>query len=132
MGCEDGPTFAFRVRAPFGPMDWIVVSVVVRERTDGAGEEKVLSPPLRESKPPFAVRLVPVTDDAMCDGAFMERPPSWSVDTVGAMDIAPAVGGALPSPDERTEARLSAIMDGSEVRLLVWAVVSDGSLYVTG
>ena len=38
----------------------IVVRVVVRERTDGAGEEKQLSPPRR----PLAVRLVPVTDDA--------------------------------------------------------------------
>lgn len=49
----------------------MVVKVVVRDRTDGAGEEKVLSP-LRESRPPLAVRLVPVTEDAMCDGAWME------------------------------------------------------------
>ena len=94
------------------------MSVVVRDRTDGAGDEKVLSPPLRDSKPPFAVRLVPATDDAMFDGALMERlpPSSWSVDTVvGAMDIAPAVGGAPPSSDERSEARVS-IRDGSEVR----------------
>ena len=59
------PTFAFTVNAPLGPIDWIVVRVVVRDRTEGAGEEKVLSPPLRDSKPPFAVRLVPVTDDAI-------------------------------------------------------------------
>ena len=109
-----------------GPIDWIVVSVVVRDRTEGAGDEKVLSPPLRESRPPVAVRLVPATEEAMWDGALMEWPPSWSVDTVGAMDVAPAVRGALPSPDELCEARLS-VTEGSEVRP-VWAVVKDGSL----
>lgn len=47
----------------------MVVRVVVRDRTEGAGEEKVLSPPFRESRPPPAVRLVPVTEDAICEGA---------------------------------------------------------------
>lgn len=47
----------------------MVVSVVVKDRTDGAGEENVLSSPLRESKGPPAVRLVPATDDVICDGA---------------------------------------------------------------
>jgi len=45
-------------------MDCIVVSVVVRDRTDGAGEENVLSPPLLDSCPPPAVLLVPATEDA--------------------------------------------------------------------
>lgn len=51
-------------RTPFGPIDCIVVSVVVSERTDGAGDEKVLSPPRRESSPPPAVLLVPARDEA--------------------------------------------------------------------
>ncbi len=57
---------------PLGAIDCIVVRVVVKDRTEGAGDEKVLSPPLRESKP-FAVRLVPATEVAACDGAVMER-----------------------------------------------------------
>ena len=103
-----------------------MVRVVVRDRTEGAGEEKVLSPPLRDSKPPFAVRLVPATEEATCDGAFIEWPASWSVDTVGAMEMAPVVGGAPPSPEERKEARLCT-MEGFEV-WPVWAVVKEGSL----
>lgn len=59
-----------------GGMDeWMVVRVVVRERTDGAGDEKVLSPPRRDSMPPM-VRLVPATDEAPWDGAAMECWPS--------------------------------------------------------
>lgn len=53
-------------------MDWIVVSVVVRDRTEGAGDENVLSPPLRDSNAPLAVRLVPATDEAIWDGAWIE------------------------------------------------------------
>jgi hypothetical protein len=86
-------------------MDCIVVKVVARERTEGAGDEKVLSPPLRNSIPPFAVRLVPVRDEAPCDGA-VDLEVSFSVDIVGAMDLPPAVGGARRSPssiDERAE-----------------------------
>jgi hypothetical protein len=63
----------FGLAAPLGASDCIVVRVVVRERTEGAGEENVLSPPLRESKPPPAVRLVPATDDARWEGAVTER-----------------------------------------------------------
>lgn len=48
--------------APLGTNDCIVVRVVVKERTDGAGDEKVLSLPRRESM--FAVRVVPVTEEA--------------------------------------------------------------------
>lgn len=78
---------------------------MVSERTEGAGEEKVLSPPLRDSRPPLAVRLVPVTDEAPCDGVAMEWAASWSVETVGAVDRAPAVG-ARPRvllADERSD-----------------------------
>lgn len=56
---------------PIG-MDCMVVSVVVSDRTEGAGEENVLSPPRRESTPPLAVRLVPATDEAPWDGAAIE------------------------------------------------------------
>lgn len=55
----------------FGVMDWIVVKVVVNDRTDGAGDENVLSPPLRDSTPPM-VRLVPATDGAPWEGATRE------------------------------------------------------------
>ena len=81
----------------------MVVRVVVRERTEGAGEEKVLSPPLRDSTPPVAVRLVPVTDDVPWEGAVTDRDVSWSVETVGAMDVVPAVGGGRSSAEERRE-----------------------------
>lgn len=47
---------------PFGAIDWIVVRVVVNDRTEGAGLEKVLSPPLLESIAPPTVRLVPATE----------------------------------------------------------------------
>lgn len=74
-------------------MDWMVVNVVASERTEGAGEEKVLSPPLGNSVPPFTVRLVPVMDEAPCEAA-VDLEVSFSVDMVGAMDLPPAVGGA--------------------------------------
>jgi hypothetical protein len=80
----------------FGAMDWMVVRVVVRERTDGAGDEKVLSPPRRDSMPPFAVLLVPAREDAPCDAAATDRDVSCSVDMVGAIDR--VVGGDRPSP----------------------------------
>lgn len=74
-----------------GATVWIVVRVVVRERTDGAGEEKVLSPPLR----PLAVRLVPAREDS----PIMERHGSCSVD----IECPPVVGGCCSSLDRRTE-----------------------------
>ncbi len=49
----------------------MVVRVVVKDRTEGAGDEKVLSPPLLESKLP-AVRLVPATEDSMLEEACKE------------------------------------------------------------
>lgn len=103
-----------------------MVRVVVRDRTEGAGEENVLSP-LRESRPPPAVRLVPVTDEAMCEGAWMEWVASWSVDMVGAADMPPAVGGAVSSADVPPEELLLRANEGSE-SLALWAVVKEGSL----
>ena len=46
-----------------GVAEWIVVRVVVRDRTDGAGEEKVLSAPRAELTPPPTV-VFPFSDDA--------------------------------------------------------------------
>ena len=88
---------------PFACTDCMVVRVVARDRTDGAGDEKVLSPPLRDSRPPLAVRLVPAIDDAPCEGAMTEWWASWSVETVGAIDLPPAVGGGRPSLEARGE-----------------------------
>lgn len=46
-----------------GAADWMVVRVVVKERTEGAGEEKVLpSPPPIELRGPPTVDLVPAFD----------------------------------------------------------------------
>jgi hypothetical protein len=63
----------------------------------------VLSPPLRESRPPPAVRLVPAIDDARCEGVIIERAVSWSVETVGAIERPPTVGGGKPSVDNLTD-----------------------------
>lgn len=93
----------FWLKVPLGAIDCMVVRVVVSERTEGAGDEKVLSPPLRESIPQPAVRLVPASDDAPCEGAVIEREVSWSVEMVGAMDRPPAVGGGWPSADNRRD-----------------------------
>jgi hypothetical protein len=70
----------------------MVVRVVVSDRTDGAGLEKVLSPPLLDSTPPPTVRLVPARELAPWLGAI-EREPSWSVKTVPARLLLPTVGG---------------------------------------
>lgn len=62
-----------------GAVDWIVVSVVVIERRDGAGEEKVLfrSPSVRG-----AVALVPAPE-----GARSEMAVSAVVARVGGLDF---------------------------------------------
>jgi hypothetical protein len=75
MACELGGA-AGGVGTPGGAMDCIVVSVVVRDRTDGAGLEKVLSPLRLESTPPPMVRLVPARELAPWLGAVMDRAPS--------------------------------------------------------
>lgn len=56
------------VRAVGGAAECIVVRVVVNDRTEGAGEEKVLSfprPPVLTPHP--TVAFVPPPDDAVCD-----------------------------------------------------------------
>jgi hypothetical protein len=69
----------------------IVVRVVVSDRTEGAGEEKVLSPPLL----PFAVRLVPASEDP----PIVERHVSCSVDP----ERPAVVGGWRSSLESRTK-----------------------------
>lgn len=76
----------------------MVVKVVVSDRTDGAGLEKVLSPPRLDSRPPPMVRLVPVTELAPWLGAVMDRAVSLSVETVPAM-LRVAGGGAKSSAE---------------------------------
>ena len=71
-----------------GAADWTVVRVVVRERTDGAGEEKVLpSPPPRVLTPPPTVTNVPAFEYAASDIVV-----SPFVESVGAADFALAAG----------------------------------------
>lgn len=75
-------------------MDWTVVKVVANERTEGAGDEKVLS------RPPSvlaAVALVPTPEGAASDmivSAFVAR--------VGALDF----GWISPSWEAETECLL--------------------------
>ena len=86
-----------------GAAECIVVRVVVKDRTDGAGEENVLSPWPVLTPPPI-VADVPAPDDAPCEGAASECGPS--VDIVGAEDLLPMVGGRPPFSDMLTEFRL--------------------------
>lgn len=78
-----------------GAADCIVVKVVVKERTDGVGDEKVLpSPPPTpfELKAPPAVIVV-----SAFEYPASELIVSGFVDTVGAADLFPIVGGGCPS-----------------------------------
>lgn len=74
-----------------------MVKVVVRDRTEGAGEENVLSLPPSVFA---AVPLVPAFENAASDAAV-----SPFVDTVGAADFIPLGGG--PSCDGGTELLLA-------------------------
>jgi hypothetical protein len=64
-----------------GARDWTVVRVVVMDRTDGAGDENVLSLPPSVLG---AVALVPAPDGAASDSAV-----SACVANVGALDLLP-------------------------------------------
>jgi len=78
-----------------GAVDCMVVSVVVRDRTEGAGDENVLpSPPPapRELTPPPNVAVVPALE-----WAFSELTVSGLVAMVGAADLLLMVGGFCPS-----------------------------------
>lgn len=76
-----------------GAADCIVVRVVVNDRTEGAGEEKVLpSPPAPcELTAPPAVVTVPALDCAVSDCVV-----SGFVDSVGAADLLPLACEGLP------------------------------------
>jgi hypothetical protein len=103
MLCVLLPEVLFSVVFAGGAAECIVVRVVVKDRTDGAGDEKVLSPwPVLI--PPPMVADVPAADDAPCEGAASECGPS--VDIVGAEDLLPMVGGWCPSSDMVIEFRL--------------------------
>lgn len=60
------------VVAGAGAAECIVVRVVVRDRTEGAGEENVLSLPRPELTPQPTVAFVPSPDDGACEGAASE------------------------------------------------------------
>ena len=66
----------------WGAVDWTVVNVVVMERSEGAGEEKVL---LRSPSVRAAVALVPAPD-----GATSEMAVSAVVPSVAGRDFAGA------------------------------------------
>lgn len=75
--------FCTLYRWPEGAADCTVVKVVVSDRTDGAGEEKVLpSPPPLELIPPPAVAIVPALEYAASEIAV-----SPLVEIVGAVDL---------------------------------------------
>jgi len=78
----------------------IVVRVVASDRTDGAGEENVLSAPRPELTPQPAV-VVASPEDAPWEGAASEC--ATSVDIVAAVDLLPIVGGGCPSSDRLTD-----------------------------
>lgn len=80
----------------------IVVRVVVRDRTDGAGDEKVLSAP-RPVLPPTVAFVAP-PEDVVWEGAASEW--ATSVDIVAAVDLFPIVGGGSPSSEDRIESPL--------------------------
>jgi hypothetical protein len=109
LACE--PVWVTWLPAASAPaaLDCIVVRVVVRDRSDGAGDEKVLSAPLPVLGPPLTVADVLAPDDAPCDGAASECATSASVDIVGATDRFPIVGGGIPSTEERHERLLRSI-----------------------
>jgi hypothetical protein len=86
------------VGAVGGAAECIVVRVVVKDRTEGAGEENVLSFPRAELTPHPTVAVVPSPDDAACDCAASEC--ATSVDIVAAIDLFPIVGGGSPSSDD--------------------------------
>lgn len=119
LGCGV-PVLEFPFAA--GAMDWMVVKVVASERTDGAGDENVLSPPRRDSMPPLTVLLVPATEDAPCDTAVTDRDVSWSVEIVGAMDR----DGGGDRPSSTTDDLLDPWLDSVIDVLPLLAVEIDG------
>jgi hypothetical protein len=86
------------VGAALGVAECMVVKVVAKERTEGAGEENVLSTPRPEL--PIVV-FVAWPEDAAWEAAASEC--AISVEIVAAVDLFPIVGGATPSTEDRRE-----------------------------
>lgn len=105
----------------------IVVSVVVRDRTEGAGEEKVLSAPRPEIPHPI-VTFVPSPDDGACDGAASECAFPGSVETVPAVDLFPMVGGGSPSSEDRIDSLLGPT-EGESIDVPVGTVEKERLLF---
>jgi hypothetical protein len=86
-----------------GTADWMVVNVVVRLRTLGAGDENVESPPRPDIPQPAVPFVVSPDEGASCEPAASEcAGPEIEVDRVGATDLFPMVGGR-PSREEWRE-----------------------------
>ena len=88
-----------------GADDCMVVSVVVRERTECVGDEKLLS----LTAPPVVI-VVPALE-----GAVSELSVSGLVDTVGAADLVLLVGAGWPSLEA---GRDSLLCDGETLLIL--------------
>jgi hypothetical protein len=117
-----GPPLLCEVGGAVGAAaECIVVSVVVNDLTDGAGEENVLSAPRPELTPQPTVVFVPSPDEAPCEGAASEC--ATSVDIVAAIDLFPIVGG-FPSSDDLTDCLLRS-MDDVLIELPVGTVEKD-------
>lgn len=89
-----------------GATDCIVVKVVVSDRTEGAGEENVLSAPLAELTPQPIVLFVASPDDGACDGAASDADLSGSVDDVAATDCC-----GRPSREDLSDCLLRSKLD---------------------
>ena len=116
MDCEFTPWAVPSEVVPFGAAECMVVRVVVSDRTDGAGDENVLSAPRPELTPPSTV-VFPPPDEAPCDGAA-------SSTEAFAVDLLPIVGGGWPSTDVLTECLLL-LMEDMLTLLPVGAVEND-------
>ena len=113
---DDGCPFGLLSRFP-GAVLWIVVKVVDKDRTDGAGEENVLPSPPRS-----CVLLAP---PPVVNVPAFERPaslcvvPGW-VAIVGAIDLVPAVRlSSLMSVELGSEAWLCVLL----ALLMLWESV---------
>lgn len=76
---------------------------MVNDRTEGAGEENVLSFPRPELTLHPTV-VAPSAEEVPWEGAASEC--AMSVDTVAAVDLLPIVGGGAPSSDMLTDCLL--------------------------
>lgn len=103
-----------------GALDWMVVNVVVRERSEWFGDENVLPPP--------TVWLLPVSALDL-----MECTVSGFVATVGAVDLLLAIGRWCARPPSSTDVKLPLERGETEVakesRPLAWLLKRPDSGY---